>query len=145
QKNHAGKTCADQKCKSPAKVGVDHAWVEQHQRAERADRSADPEAPVDNEISPAAHSRGNEFLNRGIDCGIFAADPSTRREVEKRETCDVQGCGRCCGCRQVDSESHKEQSLPTEPICQPAEKNCAQHRSGEIGAARKSDVEVGEM
>ena len=46
--------------------------------AERAERRADPEAAVDDEVGPAAHARRDQFLDGRVDRGVFAADARRR-------------------------------------------------------------------
>ena len=66
-------------------IRIDHGRVEQHQRAERAHRRADPEAAVDGEIGPAAHARRDQLLDGRIDRGVFAADAGAGDKAKERE------------------------------------------------------------
>ena len=45
---------------------------------------------------------------------------------------------------EIDRERDEEQPLAPEPIGEPAEEQCAEHGAGEIGAAGKPDIGVGE-
>src|SRR5262245_27009209 len=142
EKNQAGQTGANQESESPAEIRVDHLRIKQNQGPKSANGCANPEAPVDDEVVPSADARGNKLLDGGIDRGIFAANSSAGQETKKCEARKVPG-ERCrCSCRQVNGKRQKKHPLATQPIGQPAEKNCTKHRSGEIGAARKSDVGI---
>src|SRR6185369_5039170 len=84
------------------------------------------------------------LLNGGIDSGIFPAYPRAGQESKEREARDVPGKCRGRGRRQIDGKRQKEELLAAESIGQPAEKNCTEHSSGKIGAARKPDVGIRE-
>src|SRR4029079_8525963 len=142
EKNQAGQTGANQESESPAEIRIDHLRIEQDQRAERSDGRSDPEAAVDHEVVPSAHACRNELLNGGVDSGIFPAYPRAGQESKEREARDVPGKCRGRGRRQIDGKRQKEELLAAESIGQPAEKNCTEHSSGKIGAARKPDVGI---
>src|SRR5260370_49855 len=73
----------------PAEIGADQLRIEQHDRDARTDRGADPEAAVDDKISPAAITRRRQFLDRRIDRGVFAADAGTGEESKQRIARDI--------------------------------------------------------
>ena len=112
--------------------------------AERAERRADPERAVDHEVGPAAHARRDQLLDGGIDRRVFAADARAGDEAEEQEAPQIpreRGRG---GRQQVDGERDEEQLLAPEPVGEPAEEDRAQHRAGEIRAARKPDIGIAE-
>ena len=82
---------ADQERGAPAEVAAEHRGVEQHDRADRADRGADPEAAVDDEIGPAAVARRDQLLDGGIDGGVFAADAGAGDEAADNEGPEIPG------------------------------------------------------
>jgi hypothetical protein len=57
KKDHSA-SAAPIRSQPPAVFRIDHRRIEQHDGAERAERRADPEAAVDDEIAPAAHAGG---------------------------------------------------------------------------------------
>ena len=128
----------------PADVGIDHGGIEQHDRAYRADRRADPETAVDHQVGPAAIARRHQFLNGRIDRGIFAADPGAGQEAEQRVARDIPGQRRGCGGGEIDRERDEEQLLAPHPVGEPAEAERAEHGAGEIGAVGKPDIEIRE-
>ena len=75
---------ADQEGQPPSVFRVDHVWIEEDDRAAGAHRGADPEAAVDEEIGPAPHPGRDQFLDRRIDRGVFAADAGAGQEAEQR-------------------------------------------------------------
>src|SRR4029079_10482571 len=127
---------------APSEIRVDHLRIEQHQGAQGAESCPDPEAAIDGEVIPAAHAGRDEFLNGGIDRGVFAANAGAGEKSKEREACDIPGerCGRSRS--EVHGERNKKELLTAQAIGQPAEKNCADYCSREIGAARKSNVGV---
>ena len=135
---------ADQERGAPAVLRIDHGGIEQHDGAERAERSADPERAVDDEIGPAAHARRDQFLDGRVDRRVFAADPRPGDEAENQEAPEIpreRGRG---GGQQIDGQRDEEQFLAPEPVGEPAEEQRAQHRAGEIGAAREPHIGVAE-
>ena len=133
------------KASAPAQVGRQQRGIEQHDRARRADRGADPEAAVDDEVGPAAIARRHEFLDGRVDGGVFAADAGAGEEAKQREAPQVPGQRGRRGGDEIDRERDEEQPLAPEPVGEPAEEQRAQHRAGEIGAAGEPDVGVGEV
>src|SRR5690606_21752394 len=89
EKDEEAEHAADEEGESPAELRIDYRRIEEHDRGRRAERRADPEAPVDDEVGPAAHPRRDQFLDRGIDRGIFTADAGAREETEQREAREI--------------------------------------------------------
>ena len=139
-----GQGRTDQEGEPPAVFRIDQRRIEHHQRAERAHGRADPEAAVDDEIGPAAHTRRDQLLDGGIDRGIFAADAGAGDEAKQREAEDIPGGGGGRGGGEIDRQRDEEQRLAAEPVGEPAEEERAEHRAGQIGAAGEPDVGVGE-
>ncbi len=134
----------DQKRQAPSQIRWQQVGIEHHQRSRRAERGADPEAAVDDEIGPAAVARRHQLLNGRIDGGVFAADAGAGEEAKQREARQIPRQRGRRGGEEIDRERDEEQPLAPEPIGEPAEEQRAQHGAGEIGAARKPDVGVGE-
>ena len=134
-----------QKRQPPAVFRIDHRRIEQHDGAERAERRADPEAAVDDEIGPAAHARGDQLLDGRVDRGVFAADARAGEEAEQREAPEIPRQRGRRGGDEIDRERDEEQLLAAEPVGQPAEEQRAQHRAGEIGAGGEADVGIAEL
>ncbi len=57
--------------------------IENHQRTDGAERGADPETAVDDEVRHAAPPRWHEFLNGRIYGCIFAADTCPGRAAKE--------------------------------------------------------------
>ena len=119
--------------------------IEQHDRADRADRRADPEAAVDDEIGPSAIARRHQFLDRRIDRGVFAADAGAGEKSKQRVARDAPGQRGRRGRGEIERQRDEEQFLAPDPVGQPAEAERAEHGAGKIGAVGKSDIEIGEM
>ena len=87
----------------------------------------------------------NQFLERGIDRGVFAADAGAGQKAEQREDREIL-CERAGGSGgDVDPERDEEQPLAAEAIGEPAEEERAEHRAGEIRACRRADLGVGKL
>jgi hypothetical protein len=145
EEDHQPECGADEEGKPPAQIRRQQIGIEQHDRAGGAERSADPEAAVDDEIGPAAIARRHQLLDGGIDGSVFAADAGAGEEAKQREAPEIP---RQRGCRcgdEIERERDEEQALAPEPIGEPAEEDRTQHRAGEIGAARDPDVGVREL
>ncbi len=128
----------------PAVVRRKQRGIEQHDGTQCADRGTDPEAAVDDEIGPAAIPRRHQFLNGRVDRSVFAADAGAGEETKQRVARDIpRQRGRGCG-REIQRERDEEQLLAADPVGEPAEAERAEHCAGEIGAAGKPDIGVGE-
>ena len=136
---------ADQERQPPSQVGRQHVGIEQHDRARRTERGADPEAAVDDEVGPAAITRRHELLDGRIDGGVFPADAGAGEEAKQRETPQIPGQRGGRGGDEIDRKGDEEQPLASEPVGEPAEEQRAQHRASEIGAAGEPDIGVGEL
>ncbi len=136
---------ADQEGRAPAHVGGQQRGIEEDDGSRGAERGADPEAAVDDEVGPAAHARRDQLLDGGVDGGIFAADAGAGEEAAEREGPQVPGEGGGCRGREVDGKRDEEQLLAAPAIGQPAEEDGAEHGAGEVGAADKADVGGAEL
>src|SRR5688500_18041561 len=76
---------ADEEGHAPAKVRAEIGRVEQHDGSGGADRRADPETAVDDEIGPAANAGRDQFLDGGVDGRVLAADAGAGQEAEAAE------------------------------------------------------------
>src|SRR5262249_60258420 len=108
-------------------------------------RGADPEGAVDDEIGPAAVARRYQLLDARIDGGVFAADAGAGEEAKQRKAREVPRQRGRRGGKEIDRERDEEQPLAPEPVGEPAEEQRAQYRAGEVRAARKADVGIGEF
>jgi hypothetical protein len=133
---------ADQEGQPPSQRRVDKGWIEQDDRAACAHGRSDPEAAVDQEVSPAAQAGGNKLLDCRIDGSVFAADAGAGEEAEQHETPGVPRQTRGGGGQEIDCKRHEKQLLASQPIGQPTEEKGAQHRAGEIAAAGKADLRI---
>ncbi len=145
EENHQREAGADQESQSPAKFGIDHRRIEQHQRAERTNRCADPEAAIDDEVAPATHARRDQLLDGGVDRGIFTADAGAGDKPKECKTDNVPGPGGRRRRDQIDRQRNEKQFLAAEPVGEPAKADGAQHGAGEIGAAREPNIGVGKV
>jgi len=123
EKNDGADHGADQEGKPPAVFGMQNGRVQHDDRAGRSRRRAEPEAAVDQEVGPAAHPRGDEFLNCGIDGRVFAADARASQEPEQPEAVNVPRKRGHPGGEEIDRERDEKQLLAAEPIGEPAKKN----------------------
>jgi hypothetical protein len=136
---------ADEKGQTPTDIRGQQRGIEQHDRTQRAERGAEPEAAVDDEIGPATITRRHHLLDGRIDSGVLAADAGASEETKQREAPQApRQCGGSGG-REIDRKRDEEQPLAPEPIGEPAEDESAQHRAGEISAAGKADIGIGEV
>ena len=135
----------DQERQAPAQIRRQQVGIEQHERACRAQRGANPKAAVDDEIAPAAIACRHQLLDAGIDRGVFAADAGAGEEAKQGEARQIPRQRGRGGGDEVDAERDEEQPLASEPVREPAEEERAEHRAGEIGAASKPNIGVGEF
>jgi hypothetical protein len=70
----------------------------------RTHGSAEPEAAVDDEIGPTAVARGDQFLDRRIDGGVFPADAGAGQEPKQRKAPQIPGQRGGCGSDQIERE-----------------------------------------
>ena len=145
EEDHQRKCRADEECKPPAVFRIDHRRIEQHDGAERAQRRADPEAAVDDEIGPAAHAGGYELLDGRVDRGVFAADAGAGEKAKQREAPEIPGQRGGRGGAEIDRKRDEEELLAPEPVGQPAEEQRAEHGAGQIGAGGETDVGIAEL
>ncbi len=104
---------ADDKSQAPAIGGRHQRRIQHHQGSQRAQCRADPVAAIDQKIDAAAKTRRGEFLDGGIDRGIFAADARAGERAEKCEGCEVPGKAGGDGGDQIDAHRDQEQSRPS--------------------------------
>jgi hypothetical protein len=131
---------ADQECDAPPDVGREDRRVEQDQRAERAARRPEPVRAVDDQVHPAAHSRGDQLVDRRVDRRVLAADPGAGEEARDVE---VQRRPRERGRHGGDEVQHQrdqEQLLAPEAIGELAEEQRADARAGDIDRTRGEDL-----
>ena len=129
----------------PAEIGSGDCRIEQHDRGCCAERGADPEAAVDDEIGPAAIARRHQLLDGGVDRGVFAADARTGEKTKQRVARDIPRQRGGGGRREIDRERDEEQFLAADAIGEPAEADRAEHGAGKIERVGEADVEIGEM
>ena len=132
-------------CQSPADVGRKASGLQQQAGADRAQRGAHPETSIDAEIGATAIACGYQFLDRGIDRRVLAADSGTGQEAKKRECREIFGKGRSRRGEDINPERYEEKTLASEPVGEPTEQERAQHGAGEIGARRQSDLGIAEL
>ena len=144
QEDDEAEGSARKKRKPPAELGIDHLRVEQDDAQHRADRGADPEAAVDDEVGPAAIARRHQLLDRRIDRRVFAADARARHKAAQREGGKIPGQRGRGGGDEVDRERHEEELLAADPIGEPAEEQGTEHGAREISAAGDADVGIAE-
>src|SRR6195256_3461500 len=135
---------ADQEGQPPAELRIDHARVEDDERNDRAERGADPETAVDDEIRASAVARGDHFLDRRVDGGVFAADARAGQETEGGEAPQIPGQRGPRRRGEVDREGDEEDLLTPQPVREPAEKERPEDRAAQISAGRYSDLGVAE-
>lgn len=78
---------ADEKGDTPSPIRRQQGGIEKNDRGDRSHRGADPEAAVDDKISPAPVARRDQFLNRRIDRGVFPPMPAP---VKNRNNAKLQ-------------------------------------------------------
>src|SRR5262245_57010538 len=118
--NDKPKRGADEEAGTPPDVLGEQRWIEQQDRATRADRSAEPEASVDDEIGVAPVTCRHEFLNGRSDRRVLTADACPGKEAEQRKAVKVPGERRGCGGNQIEGERDGEELLASEPVGEPA-------------------------
>src|SRR5690349_17369370 len=83
EEDHDAQNGPDEEGDAPTDVAPEHRWIEQHDRAGRPERSADPEAAVDDKVRPAAHPARDQLLDGRVDGRVLAADAGTSQEAEE--------------------------------------------------------------
>ena len=79
----------DDERRPPAPFRVHHGRIEHDERADRADRRAHPEAPIDDKIGKAAATCRNQLLDRGVHGRVLAADAGSGDGAEHRERPEI--------------------------------------------------------
>src|SRR6185437_436265 len=120
--------------RSPAPVGRQKIRIEKHERAGGAERRADPEAAVDDDVGPAAVARRDEFLDRRVDRGALAADAGAGQEAEQSEAPEIPGQRRGGGGDEVEAERDVEEPLTAPAVGQPSEEHGTGDGAEQIGA-----------
>src|SRR6185312_17408657 len=123
RENNASQPSSDEESEPPAALGIDHRGIEQCERAERAQGRANPEAAVDDQVAPAAHTGGDQLLNRRVDRGIFAADAGSGDKAKEREAEEAPGKSGRSRRREIDRQRDEEQLLAPQPVGEPAKSN----------------------
>ena len=116
---------ADPERRAPPPIRRQQSRLQQHDRADRPERRADPEAAVDREVGAAAIARRDQLLDRRVDRRVLAADPGPGQRPEQREAPEIPGERRRRGGDEVHPERHHEQLAAAEAIGQIAEQQCA--------------------
>src|SRR5690606_13362917 len=93
KEDHDAERRADRESEAPAEIGRQKPGIEKHDRAERAESRAHPEAAVDREVGSPAVPRRDQLLDRGVDRRVLAADPRPGEEAEEEEAPEVPGEG----------------------------------------------------
>ena len=102
KKDGERQACANQERGAPAQLGIDNGRIKQHNRTGGPHSRTEPEAAVDDEVSPPAKPGWDEFLDGGIDGRVLAADARPGDETEHGEAPKIPGeCGRGCR-REID-------------------------------------------
>ncbi len=125
---------------APSPIRRQQRRVEQDQRAERAERRADPEAAVDDNVGPPAIARRDELLDRRVDRRALAADAGAGQEAEQREAPEAprQGGRRCR--QEIEAERNGEEPLAAPTVGQPAEEDGAGDGAQQVGAGGSADL-----
>ena len=120
--------------------GPEQAGIEQHHRARGTQCRADPEAAVDERsVQPRIRAGISSWIAELM--AVYSPPmPAPVKKAEEGEAPEVPGKRRGGGGHEVDAERDVEQPLAAEPVGQPAEEGGAEHRAGQIGAARKPDL-----
>ena len=135
---------ADEEGDAPAIGRVDPFGAQERDREEGAERGADPERAVDDEVGPAAHPGRDQLLDGRVDRGVLAANAGSREEAEQAEAPDIPRQARGRGGDEVEEQRDEEQLLAPDPVGQPAEADGADDRTDEVGTRRQADIELGE-
>src|SRR5579871_2825067 len=133
---------ADNESETPAEPRRKQGGIENDDRTDGAERRADPIASVHIEIDAPAIARRHEFLDRGIDRRILAADPCAGQRAEEREGEEIPGEARGDGGDEVDADGDREEPLAAELVREVAEEERTEDRTDEIGAGSKPDLFV---
>ena len=142
EENAQAETGTDAEGQPPAEIGVEPAGRQQLPAAGRAQRSAEPEAAADDEVGLRAKARRDQFLDRRIDRGVFAADAGSCEAAEHRKTAEIPGERGRRGGEQIERQGHVEEFPAAEPIGQPAEQDRARHCAGQVATGRGADFGV---
>src|SRR3984893_13014823 len=94
KKNNEAERGTDEKSEPPADVGIEVGRVQNEYRCCRSQRAADPERAVDGKIDPSAIARRDHFLNRRIDCTVFAAYSCAGQHAEQTKAFQIPGKSR---------------------------------------------------
>src|SRR5947209_4248041 len=74
ENNNDAQHCANAKYQPPAYGNGYNPGIQQTYGGGGTDGRSNPEAAVDDEVYASTHPRRNQFINSGVDGGIFAAD-----------------------------------------------------------------------
>jgi hypothetical protein len=118
----------------PAEVLREVVLVEEVHRQRRAERRAQPEGPVDDEVDAATEPGRDQLVDRGVDGCVLTADARAREEAADVEEHRVHREGGRNRRRQVDHQGDQEQLLPAEPVGEVAEEERAQAGAGDVDA-----------
>ena len=136
---------ADDEGESPAVFGVDDVGVEDDDGADCAQGCAEPVAAVDDEVGEAPAPGRDEFLDGGVDGGVFTADAEAGDEAEGHEGGEVPGEAAGGGGDEVDEDGDGEELLAAEAVGEPAEEEGADDGAGEVGAGGCAELGLGEV
>src|ERR1700730_4560629 len=94
KKNDEAERGTNEKSEPPADVGIEAGRVQNDCRCCRSQRAANPERAVDGKIGPSAIACRDHFLNRRIDCTVFAADSSAGKHPAQTKAFQIPGKSR---------------------------------------------------
>src|ERR1051326_4727862 len=122
---------ADPERHSPTKTDRNNAGIEQSYDCGGADGSADPEAGIDDQVNAAPDASGNQFVDGGVDRGIFAANARAGERAKQRVRSEVPGERRKRRRAQIEQQRYGEQPLASEPVRSIAKEDRAGYRAAE--------------
>ena len=103
--------------------------------------------PLMTRFGPAANPGGDQFLDGGVDRGVFPHDARARHKSEQRKTPETppRPQRRRRSRHEIDRQRDEKQLLAAEPVCQPTEEQRAGHRTGKIRSCREAYIGVAEF
>ncbi len=142
--NREAEQRAETEDEPPAKPHGQVVRVEHVEREDRARCRADPERGINGEIDLAAQACGNQFVDGGIDGGVFAADARAGECTEDRVAPESPRHSRERGGGEVNAERDEEKAFAPETVGEVAEEERADDSARKIRGSRGADLLVAE-
>ena len=117
----------------------------QQQEGDTASKgSSDPECGVDQQVHVSANACRDQFVNGGIDSGIFATDAGAGECAEEDEAPEIpRKSGGRCGC-EIEDQRDAEQTFAAQQVCEIAEHESAGNGTCQVDGGCDAELSVRE-